>query len=242
MSLNHSLFSSSPQGFPCPILLLSGSPYCYLWEVSCWEKLPCHASLFKNSQIKLVCHAFPATVSSLISSEIPTFNGALNLYFFTLKHSHTLCHQRLSCTPCEVQTSPRFPWQTCCTASGCDPNPCYHLSPSSQNLGIIPGISLSYAHLDSAGLKGDGSVGNWSHIAVDFTAYFSNVFFYIHQALVNSLLSCPFATSCCHSSSVIKLLSWNHLVALQNLQEKCEQGSFEQTFSVWSSTHFPNFG
>ena len=83
MSLNHSLFSSSPQGFPCHILLLSGSPFCYLWEVSYWEKLPCHASLFKTSQIKLVHHAFPATVSSLISSEIPTFNRALTLYFFS---------------------------------------------------------------------------------------------------------------------------------------------------------------
>ena len=229
MSLNHSLFSSSPQGFPCHILLLSGSPFCYLWEVSYWEKLPCHASLFKTSQIKLVHHAFPATVSSLISSELPTFNRALTLYFFfTVKHSHTLCHQRLSCTPCEVQTSPRSPWQTCCTASGHDPNPCHHLSPSSQNLRIIPGISLSYTHLDSAGLKGDGSVGNWSHIGVDFTAwYLSDVFFYIHQALVSSLQNGPSATSCCHSSSVIKLLRWNHLVALQSLQEKCEQCSFE---------------
>lgn len=175
--------------------------------------------------------------------KFPHLTELLIYIFFTLKHSHTLCHQQLSCTPCEAQTSPRFPWQTCCTAGGRDPTLCYPLSPSSQNLGIIPGISLSYTHLDSAGLRGDGSVGNWSHIAVDFTAwYFSNVFFYIHQALVNSLLSCSFATSCCHSSSVIKLLSWNHLVALQNLQEKYEQCSFEQIFSVWSSTHFPNFG
>ena len=130
------------------------------------------------------------------------------------------------------------------TAGGRDPNPCHHLGPSSQNLRVIPGISLSYTHSDSTGLKHDGSVGNWSHIAVDFTAwYVSNVFFYIHQALVNSLLNGSSATSCCHSSSVIKLLSWNHLVALQILQ-KCEQYSFEhfqcdplpppQTLVEWS--------
>lgn len=146
MSLNHSLLSSSPWGSPCAILLVSGSLCCYPWEVSCWEKLPCHASLLKTSQIKLVCHAFPAAVSSLTSSEIPTFNRALHLYFFTLKHSHTLCHQWLSCSPCEVQTSPRSPWQTCCTAGGHDPNPCHHLGASSQNLRVIPGISLFYTH------------------------------------------------------------------------------------------------
>lgn len=43
--------------------------------------------------------------------------------------------------------------------------PCAILSALKPEPGIIPGISLSYTHLDSAGLRGDGSVGNWSHIA-----------------------------------------------------------------------------